>query len=189
MRHRFYHPNSLSLGPTILDGTEAHHLTHVLRARVGDLDKLALINIIMGNSYRRDANYLLTPHWPHVRMIDHSHVFRDYGLSASIPKYIHRAGQIADGDSDLTLDKPLHPAALKWLQGLKANVLATQMNRMHMSKQQIALVSGALMAIQKRLSEYPHASRLDLYQVPDIRYPPEEEGDPAPPIADAEVAR
>ncbi len=37
MRHRFYHPNGLSRGPTILDGTEAHHLTHVLRARVGDL--------------------------------------------------------------------------------------------------------------------------------------------------------
>src|SRR5436305_15334246 len=32
---RFYHPPPLDLGPATLDGPEAHHLIHVLRAKPG----------------------------------------------------------------------------------------------------------------------------------------------------------
>lgn len=160
---------------------EQQHTWLAQHDAAGDLAKLHLMNLIMGNGDRHHGNLLFSQQEPHLRMIDHSHAFSGYGgnyvdaPSAQHevwePAYsrIHRhASALAGGEDPMA--KPLTPDVAQWLMGLDHEHLEKELRRYGMRKGIPALASGTLDQLQRAVIANPQISRYDLHRVPDIRY-------------------
>lgn len=82
-------------------------------AETGDLQKLAIMDMAMGNSDRNRFNYLLTEAGPRLRLIDNSLIF-NYS-KPKIPEYLN--DHHFSHNSDVTQDA-LHENARHWLVNL-----------------------------------------------------------------------
>lgn len=89
----------------------------------GTLDKMMMMNVILGNADRHAGNFLMTPEKkPYLHLIDHSHAFR-YGL-VSLPHYLWLRNE--EGGISGSLDAEVHGAARDWLMSLDPNKLRAQ---------------------------------------------------------------
>jgi hypothetical protein len=81
----------------------------------GDLHKLMMTDLIMGNDDRHGNNYMFTSDPAGIKLIDH-----DLTLNPKLDR-IHPPGYMHHhyvSQASGTSDKPLHPAAQQWLQSL-----------------------------------------------------------------------
>jgi len=144
----------------------------------GDLDKIHAMNMILGNNDRHTGNILVTPHEPHVRLIDHSHAFDHHGRHAVVktPAYYRfqqgmrykeearknpeaaRHGQIPDHFGN----DPIHPVAAKWIQELDHQKLADLVRAFGLGEKAAKRSAGSLQIIKSRLARNPKISRQDL---------------------------
>lgn len=153
----------------------------------GDLDKLGMMNLILGNRDRHTGNYLTTPSEPHLRLIDHGYAFRGWGRSyVAVPDYLHEAahsvgqssglipssvtGDIPTAHSNVlqTMSQPMHPAATAWLHSLDPNDLGQRLQSMAIDGHGQAM--GLLQTLQAHLRANPAAARRDLYNLDDVRH-------------------
>jgi hypothetical protein len=156
------------------DWMEKHHAN-------GDMAKLHLMNLIMGNGDRHQGNFMLTPQEPHVRMIDHSHAFTGYGGNyvdnpirdheVYEPAYsrLHRRGHLLAERPD-PMAEPLSHEVGQWLMGLDHEKLGDELRRYGMRKGVPGLAEGTLDQLQRAYIANPQISRYALHRVPDIRY-------------------
>lgn len=91
----------------------------------GDLDKLAIMDSVMGSSDRNRFNYMLTDKNPNIHLIDNDLIFdheNDVGLPSYLTDYHHVKGKNVD-------QLELHPEAAKWLVNLDPFQLKQQLDR------------------------------------------------------------
>ena len=138
----------------------------------GELDKLAMMNQIMGNHDRHQHNYLMTPDDPKakLKLIDHGYNFaEDHQIPAFAqggnnmkpftPHYIHAYNRIQDEGQGDAEHEPIHPAAQEWLHGINPSKLEAHMNDMGIPKQYIDEAKYRLTNLQQHLGQYPYLSR------------------------------
>jgi hypothetical protein len=90
----------------------------------GDLDKLAIMNLLLGNTDRHGGNYMISPKGVH--MIDHGFTFDFHGQSGRehvTPRYLTVANGHRHPDGEWLPSNDIdeveaHPEAVKWLSSL-----------------------------------------------------------------------
>lgn len=104
-----------SLPPTITQSIDPNYRS-TLRTlgNSGDLHKLALMNVIMGNNDRHNGNVLLDRKSPTLHMIDHGGAF-DYSHFHMHEEPSYLKHHWAD---NFTHEEKIHPEANAWLQGI-----------------------------------------------------------------------
>lgn len=144
----------------------------------GDLDKIHVMNMVLGNNDRHTGNLLVTPHEPHVRLIDHSHCFDYHGDHSEIKtpayfrlqqgmRYKEEARRNPEADQhgqipDHFGNEPIHPDAAKWLQSLDHEKLADLVRAFGVGEKAAKRASGSLQIIKSRLARNPKIARSDL---------------------------
>lgn len=130
-RHPAYTINR-AIGKQIPMGDEAD----VLR-RLGDsgqLDKLAIMDAVMGMNDRHSANYVFTPRkGAELHLIDNENIFRPFQQDgfgrddyfAGVPDYITHYGHL---NNMKAAQLPIHPAAVSWTMGLDPGKLERAMH-------------------------------------------------------------
>jgi len=117
----------------------------------GDIQKLAIMNTILGNSDRHGGNYMLSPKGLH--MIDHGLAFNynDNGRDIFTPAYLDDAYSAADGRI------LLHPKAAKWLKELNLNDVKKELGKHQIHSNFKKSILGALQAAKTGVSSnYMH---------------------------------
>jgi len=106
------------------DGGEKHKAILDKTKAKGDIDKLAIMNMLLGNTDRHGGNWMVNP--KQLWMIDHGLTFDWHGQSGRsliTPNYFKEAYRDEQNDStgeDEDYDHiPAHPEAIKWLKELK----------------------------------------------------------------------
>lgn len=87
----------------------------------GELDKLALMNMIMGNQDRHSGNWLMTSKGP--KMIDHGYAFSG-AVDNQWPHYWDRYHD----ENGVDVNSPLHPEATKWVESLDPDEVKAHMH-------------------------------------------------------------
>lgn len=113
----------------------------------GILDKLAIMDIVMGHSDRHRLNYVTSPTPPYIHLIDNSLIF-DYS-DAYLPSYIYDFHKLK-GDPDfggllLTED------TCKWLLKLDPFSLMAQLNRQGVPEKLVFEAVSRLMSMQSQI--------------------------------------
>lgn len=111
---------------------EGHPEQHEVLKRLhdaGELDKLAMMNKIMGNSDRNYHNYMFSKKSRGgVKLIDHGYTFRK-DLNSDLPSYLeHHINSEDRNGNEAAAVAPWHPAALAWLQNLPTHVLTQHLD-------------------------------------------------------------
>jgi hypothetical protein len=111
----------------------------------GDLDKLAIMDTIMGNSDRYRHNYMTSPNPPYVHLIDNALIF-NYNNNY-IPQYLSDYHHFK-GDNIDTVN--LHPDAINWLLSLDPFELGNQLSTLGVHQKN---VNEAVSRLLSMLSE------------------------------------
>lgn len=156
------------------DLNHAAALHHMFRS--GQLDKLALMDMVLGNVDRHDGNYLVTPgKGAGVHLIDNGLAFmpQRHGEVATVPHYWHKAGVLAHGDMKdevlgqrAWMNTPLHPEAVNWVKQLDPQKFADEMNRVGVPQRLQGEALQRLNALKTRVAVNPNISRVGAYYSP-----------------------
>lgn len=111
--------------------------------KAGILDKLAIMDIVMGNSDRTRLNYLLDYDGSKIHLIDNALIF-NYGYE-HIPAYLHDYHDFAQ---DNLVDAPLAPGVTHWLLSLNPFGLQEQLLRNRIDVTIVAKAVGRLLSMQ-----------------------------------------
>lgn len=158
----FYHP---TLGKPhsvqkIVEGGEHlklndpnHESTMSLLLHTGQLDKLSLMDLILGSHDRHPGNFLLTPKKsPYMHLIDN-------GLSIGEDRYL----SIPDYAKDLK--GTLHSEANNWLQNLDPNKLSGMMDSIGVPKENSTEAVRRLKVIQEQ-AQQPGIDKITVFNSP-----------------------
>jgi hypothetical protein len=112
----------------------------------GDLDKLAIMNMVLGNSDRHGGNYMISPKGLH--LIDHGFTFSFHnGRKPFIPHYFDYGNVNENNDYDE--DRPIHPAALRWLNNIDENSIENFLQSHKIDKKFSEPILGSLKAAKE----------------------------------------
>lgn len=149
----------------------------------GELDKLALMNFILGNNDRHQWNMLFTHEPPHLKLIDHGFSF-DWGEgqiqrpgynSIEYNRIFNRwakgyfderyaFGAPLEDDPTLLEHQPINPAAKQWIESLDPATLVSHLQK-HGTPVEYAQDAGQALAVLKlKLSKEPNITRTRLFQ-------------------------
>jgi ribosomal protein L17 len=126
------------------EGSASHKRIMDKAKKSGDIQKLAIMNVILGNSDRHGGNYMISPKGLH--MIDHGLTFNYGNNGRSIyeqPAYIKHAYPNKDN-----VDIPLHPEVKKWLKNINLKQVEKYLNTHKIDKATKNHILGALQAAQ-----------------------------------------
>ncbi len=109
----------------------------------GQLDKMAVMDIVMGNPDRERINYMTSPNHPHVHLIDNALIFNydDHFVPSYLTDYHHFKGVSMDSSH-------LHPEATKWLTALDPFNLGIEMARQGVHQKIINQAVSRLLSMQ-----------------------------------------
>jgi hypothetical protein len=143
----------------------------------GTLDKLALMDMVVNNSDRHPGNYLLTPgKGGGISLIDNGLTFAptDKHPQTYVPSYPHywdranRNAFVAPGDKQASWGKqPLHPEAVRWVNGLDINVLAQEMQRIGIPQRYRDESVRRLNLLKKEVAK-PNVTKQNAYFAPFV---------------------
>lgn len=142
-------------------------INHV--ADSGDLDKISMMDSVMGNMDRHEHNFLIDPESNKIHLIDNGlsfnepvrtpHEYWDV-CQAAQPGEAGRYSIRALGDSPHSvLNHPVHPEAIKWAIGLSPEEFATQLRRHEIPVEQVQQARRRLMNLQDHLKKFPESDR------------------------------
>lgn len=115
------------------DDDDAQFAVHQA-GETGQLDKLAMMDAVLGQDDRHDGNFMLTPHTPFVHHIDNGMIFMhgrggEYYPSDAMQYYHDNHPTMrAEGHKSIHTT-PIHPEAAKWVLGLNADDLHSRLLR------------------------------------------------------------
>ncbi|CAB4127227.1 hypothetical protein UFOVP75_91 [uncultured Caudovirales phage] len=129
----------------------------------GDLDKMAIMNTVLGNHDRHKGNYVFGGNAPFFKLIDHGLIFS--GGNHAVPDYLRRVDssrKLIDNDPTRHYDvvnEPFHPKAVEWVKGLSAEHLQNELNRHQVPLEMSQKAVARLQQIQATLHQNPLATR------------------------------
>jgi len=133
------------------DGSPNHRAHFDKIKKNGDIQKLALMNVIMGNSDRHGGNYMVSPEGIH--LIDHGLTFN----------YKYNGREVYDSPSYFehaypgkrTHDVSLHPDVKKWLHGISTKDVDNYLKTHNINPDMKQHFMGALQTAKDE-AEYSH---------------------------------
>jgi hypothetical protein len=148
-------------------GAMLPHQQETLRALgdSGELDKMALMNSIMGNDDRHNFNFMFTPKdKTPMKLIDHGYAFMGHHrYETMLPSYWTHYHQNSKIDASNT---PLHPEALKWLQGLDAKKLRDEATKLRIPVSHITELTHRLNTMQNLVRNHPSTPKYQVHDAP-----------------------
>jgi len=129
----------------------------------GELDKAALMNMIMANGDRHQFNWLMSEDGK-MKLIDHGAAFDDPGSYK--PNYWSWYHDQDEDDPDT--GQLLHPEARNWALGLKPDELDQQMRRHGVPENRIQEAVTRLRALHQHLKLSPASTAYGAYHIPQI---------------------
>jgi hypothetical protein len=140
----------------------------------GKLDKLALMDQIMGNNDRNPGNYMITPgQGAGIHLIDNGLAFAKKSTIPEIPHYWGKTGRHVEGTNPQSdygehswLDTPLHPSAVEWVKGLNPDVLKAEMEKAGVPKEHQAESLRRLNAVKDRVNKEQNVKKAGAYFAP-----------------------
>lgn len=123
----------------------------------GDIHRLALMDSILGNDDRHQANYMFTDEEPGLKLIDHGYALQHPG-SVMMPAYVSRDHAEA----------PLHPETSRWLQSLSPVNLEMHMRRHGVPDDVIQNAVMHLKRLQVHNARSPQLRFGDLTHITDL---------------------
>lgn len=146
---------------------QEHQATLKAHAENGELDKMGLMNMIMGNYDRHWGNWLMDRN-KGIKLIDHNVMMPGDGFVDPDPpnywKAMHELGGTAH-DPHMTA---LHPAAVDWAQKLDPKELTAQLQRHGVPRDDIHHAEQKLKALQRLLTKNPSVAKMTAYMHPQI---------------------
>jgi hypothetical protein len=158
----------------------------------GELDKLALMNMVMGNGDRHVHNYLIDSKARQLRMIDHDRAFSS-GENQFYPAYwshhhappgpfdhplgVHEhAKVVTDADSWNPSNKvsaalgenKLHPKAVAWINSLDPKELEAQLRKHELSEEQVMEATKRLTYLKSHVAQRPDTDKDSAYVLPQL---------------------
>jgi len=129
----------------------------------GELDKLGLMDMIMGNSDRSNENYLVDPENNTLRLIDHNILFDNAPRHTATPMYWsdHEMSNMIPLDSS-----QLHPAAVQWAHSLKPDELESMLRRYEVPDELVQGTRRRLEKLQGHLKHRPNSDRESAWVIP-----------------------
>lgn len=129
----------------------------------GELDKLGLMDMIMGNADRHNENYLVDPEKQTLHLIDHNVLFENAPRHTATPMYWtdHEMSNQIPLDSN-----PLHPTAVQWVQSLKPDVLESMLRRHEVPDELVQGARRRLEKLQVHLQHRPSSDRESAWVIP-----------------------
>lgn len=129
----------------------------------GELDRLAVMNHVLGNNDRHELNYMLTPEGG-MKLIDHGLAFATaHRVNPLAPDYLthyHATKDRDSGQKQRSLDtEALHPDAQKWLQGLDEQQLAQHLEQNQVPAPEAVEAQWRLRNMKQRLAASPQLSK------------------------------
>lgn len=150
----FTHPESKKSYSAMEMVPEAEHFTKTARpikflkqlGHSGHLDKLAVMDSVLGNSDRAShLNYMFSSNAPHMHLIDNASVFNFNDLR--FPGYMHDVGH----SDPLFLEQHMHPEAVKWALDLDPFQLKHLMDQHEVPEEHSSESIKRLLSIQSAL--------------------------------------
>ena len=111
---------------------------------LGDLDKLAVMDIVMGLADRHRLNYITAPENPHIFLIDNQLLFNYQ--DTEVPSYLYDY-HFLKTHQDWT-GQMMHPGALQWLVSLDPFRLGAELTRQGVAQELVVQAVGRLMSMQ-----------------------------------------
>jgi hypothetical protein len=150
-------PNAYHIGE---NGSAAQKILKKL-GDSGQLEKLALMNNILGNFDRNNlGNFLFTDQQPHLHLIDHDFTFTN---TPDVPAYFHNYLSMKHPDEPLmspTFDPNfgakgfqdhLHPEATRWAMALNPEKFATELHKAGVPEEYRQQAIDRLVNLQTRI--------------------------------------
>jgi hypothetical protein len=147
----------------------AHQKQHLMAlGDSGELDKLALMNMITGNSDRHAGNYLLNSQNGALKLIDHGNAFDSQSVTPPIiPHYIAAYQQLRhERDGQTMFEQQIHPEAAKWASALDPAKLQVLMQQHQVPEDYINESVRRAQAIKDSVALNPQVSRYGALQSP-----------------------
>lgn len=141
-------------------------------ARTGLLDKLTLMDMVLGHFDRHTENGLISPDGRKLHLIDNGLSFpptaagHPEAFVPNVSEYWKVANKYNDGPDWYT--KPLHPDAVNWVESLNPQKLAEHMDRLGVPKDERDEAVRRLTALKERV-EKGSASRGAAYYAPFLK--------------------
>ncbi len=131
----------------------------------GELDKMALMNRIMGNIDRHAHNYVFSKKASKgMKLIDHGQTLEYNPLSApELPRYLSQYENLRSRPSHKT---QLHPTAIRWLQGLDEKKFDDMLKDHGVDAETRTEAVKHLLAIKHRVATHPNISIREAYDAP-----------------------
>jgi hypothetical protein len=129
----------------------------------GDMDKLMVMNSVLGNQDRHQGNYLHSPDG--VKMIDHGLAFEDQAASSFVPAYVR---DYSASSSKHQSSRPMHPGAVKWVHSLDEGELARHLSENRVPEKHAAGALYRLRNLKAHLTQHPDLSREKTWQAPSF---------------------
>lgn len=155
------------------DGDEGQRAKLAGMDASGDLDKLALMDVVMNTWDRHQKNYMFTRGGdPPVKLFDHGDALGDGRRVDVLPEYVahhHRLAYgppVGDEEAPRLDDAPVNPEAVKWLQGLSEDDLAKHLAENRVPEQASADALYRLRNLKEHLRQHPDLSRARAYRSP-----------------------
>ncbi len=158
--------------------TRTHEQNEVLHQKLmnGDLDKLALMNSILGNTDRHANNYMFGNNDKDLYLIDHGFTIRGYKKAShttGLPAYLSSALQVGERkgthrDVGTETDiRPIHPDARKWLLDLDLDKLHKILIDHKTPENVIENIISRVRNMQTYAKNEPNASFEEIWSYPD----------------------
>jgi Phosphatidylinositol 3- and 4-kinase len=129
----------------------------------GELDKMAVMDAVMGSADRHKENYLVDPKTKRLSLIDHNIVLQHNDQPILEPQYLTDYNGSQGGEwSDQYLRSPMPPSAVDWAKKLSPDELEAQLRRHGVPDESVQAAGFRLRSLQDRLNKSPLVSRSDV---------------------------
>jgi len=118
----------------------------------GELDKLAVMNHVLGNDDRHPGNYVFSRQGPGLHLIDHGLAFED-GRFPQPPDYLDQYVHLTNSGQPGMETAEAHPEAVKWALSLDPDQLAAHLQRNGVKDYESAAALDRLVRLQGRLRD------------------------------------
>jgi hypothetical protein len=160
------------------DDRAAREATISRLAASGDLDKIFVMNSILGNADRHKYNYMFTPEEPGLKLIDHGYSFTAHSSPGAMPSYIAalhaskrptepEAGAFGKRSPEID-QQPMHPDAVSWVKSLDGAEFQKRLGENGVPEGETSQALYRLRNLQKHLEKHPNLSRKRVWRAPSL---------------------
>lgn len=143
-----------------------HHAIIDNMAKSGDMDKIALMDLIMGNGDRHSENFLVDNKANQIHLIDHGLTLEHQWKSTMwTPLDVLVHGDRLSGSGRNARAESMHPDAIQWALGLDANELESNLAMHEVPATQIGWAGERLRHIQ-RVFKHGITDRRSILSIP-----------------------